>query len=415
VIRKVAIYFLFIVFNLNLLFGQEILEKDFLEVYVDCSFCSMNDIRNEAPYLTYVREALLADVHILATRISSGANAYKYTFRFLGRRDFKGTEFSRSFDENADMTLADRQKLIRSTIEVGLLPFWSQTQMANRLNVKITEKDDKGRASNRPGDHDPWNNWVIAIEGGSSLDFEKIRKESRFWGRLAIDRVTEVWKIRNLAYARSDFQVFESDEETIRSTISRSYASTSVVFSIDDHWSGGVFLSASQSTFDNLDISTRIAPAFEYSLFPYSDVQEKEITLGYRISHLYRDYVEETIFDKLNENLFGQSIVMTARFTQPWGNLYAQLEGSHFFHDLKQNRIEFDARLNVRLVKGLSLSLGNNIDFINDQRSLPKRDISLEELLLAQRQAATSFRMGGQMGISYTFGSIYNNVVNTRL
>jgi hypothetical protein len=106
---------------------------------------------------------------------------------------------------------------------------------------------------------------------------------------------------------------------------------------------------------------------------------------------------------------------MSARFIQPWGNIYAELEGSHFFHDMRQNRLVFEGRFNVRIVKGLSLSLGNNFQLINDQRSLPKRDISFEELLLAQRQAATSFRLSGRMGISYTFGSIYNNIVNTRL
>lgn len=412
-IQKVFIFFISSFF-LTYSFSQEIGDKEFLDVYLDCGFCNMSDIRNNISYINYVREAALSDVHVLATRISSGANGYKYSFRFIGRKAFDNTELVRTFSEPADMILAERQAAIRNTLELGLTNFWSQTKMAERLTIKISE--DKKREFETPlKEQDPWDNWVFSIQGGSSADFETARKESRLWGRLSVDRVTEIWRIRNIFYARGDYQVINSDEEEIRSNVYRKSASTTVVRSINDHWSSGIFLSASQSTFDNLDLSTQVAPAFEYSIFPYSEVQERELTVSYRVSHRYRDYTEQTIYDQLSENLFGQSLVMAARFTQQWGNLYAQLQGSHYFHDFRQNRIEFESWLNVRIVKGLSLTLGNNLEFIHDQRSLPKRDISLEELLLAQRQAATSFRMSGQMGINYTFGSIYNNVVNTRL
>lgn len=394
--------------------AQSVSDKEFLDVYIDCGVCNMNDIRNNVPYLNYVREASMADVHVLVTRLQSGANGYKYNFRFIGRKDFKDTEFNRNLIEQAGTLVAERQNSIRNTLELGLANFWSQTKMAERLSIRVNE-DKKPEAFASREEEDPWKNWVISIYGGSSLDFETIRKESRVWGSLSIDRVTETWRIRNVLYARGDYQVFENEEETIRSNVYRKSGSSTVVRSINDHWSSGIYLAASQSTFDNFDLSTRIAPAFEYSIFPYSEVQEREVTIAYRLSHSYRDYSEETIFNQLSENLFGQSLVMAARFIQPWGNLYAELEGSHFFHDTRQNRLVFEGRVNVRIVKGLSLSLGNNFQLINDQRSLPKRDISLEELLLAQRQAATSFRLSGNMGISYTFGSIYNNVVNTRL
>lgn len=396
------------------LWSQSLKDKESLDVYVDCAFCNMNDIRNSAPYMNYVREALLADVHVLVTRVSIGSSGYSYSFRFIGRKDFNALEFTRTFSEPADMLQAERQQAIRNTLELGLANYWSQTKMTERLSIQV--KEDKSRAVSTATDEvDPWRNWVISLNGGGSLDFESIRKESRLWGSFEIDRVTEIWRIRNVFYARGDYQVFTNENEEIRSIIYRKSGSTTIVRSINDHWSAGIYMSASQSTFDNFDLSTRVAPAFEFSIFPYSEVQEREVTIAYRLSHSFRDYTEETIFNQLSENLFGQSLVMSARFIQPWGNLYAQLEGSHFFHDVKQNRLVFEGRFNVRLVKGLSLSLGNNFQLINDQRSLPKRDISFEELLLAQRQAATSFRLSGQMGISYTFGSIYNNIVNTRL
>jgi hypothetical protein len=40
---------------------------------------------------------------------------------------------------------------------------------------------------------------------------------------------------------------------------------------------------------------------------------------------------------------------------------------------------------------------------------------SIEELLLQQREIATDYKTNFSVGLSYTFGSIYNSIINTRL
>ncbi|MBT5056892.1 MAG: hypothetical protein HOM68_10170, partial [Gemmatimonadetes bacterium] len=72
-------------------------------------------------------------------------------------------------------------------------------------------------------------------------------------------------------------------------------------------------------------------------------------------------------------------------------------------------------RLSVRLFRGLSLRVEGGVDRINDQLSLAAGEASLEEILLRRRELATDYEVWGQIGFSYTFGSIYNNVVNNRL
>lgn len=84
-------------------------------------------------------------------------------------------------------------------------------------------------------------------------------------------------------------------------------------------------------------------------------------------------------------------------------------------HDLNKNRISIDSRLSIRVFKGLSVNFSSNYDYVQDQLSLPKGDASLEEVLLGKRQLATTYGISVSAGISYSFGSIYNNVVNTRL
>ena len=51
---------------------------------------------------------------------------------------------------------------------------------------------------------------------------------------------------------------------------------------------------------------------------------------------------------------------------------------------------------------------------MRDQRDLPKAGASDEEILVRMRELATGYRYYFSVGVSYSFGSIFNNVVNPR-
>jgi hypothetical protein len=51
---------------------------------------------------------------------------------------------------------------------------------------------------------------------------------------------------------------------------------------------------------------------------------------------------------------------------------------------------------------------------VRDQISLRAGGASDEEVLTRQRQLATNFDYSASVGLSYTFGSVYSDVVNTR-
>lgn len=69
----------------------------------------------------------------------------------------------------------------------------------------------------------------------------------------------------------------------------------------------------------------------------------------------------------------------------------------------------------MRLFKGFSFNVFGDYSRIRDQINLRKGGASLDEVLLRQRQLATGYRYYIGFGVSYSFGSIYNNVVNPRL
>lgn len=65
-------------------------------------------------------------------------------------------------------------------------------------------------------------------------------------------------------------------------------------------------------------------------------------------------------------------------------------------------------------MEGLSLNFSASFEMIHDQLSLPAGDASLEDILLRQRELATEYNLNGSISLSYTFGSDFANVVNTR-
>jgi hypothetical protein len=99
---------------------------------------------------------------------------------------------------------------------------------------------------------------------------------------------------------------------------------------------------------------------------------------------------------------------------QPWGEVNLSLEGRQFLHDTNRFSLELFNRLDVRLLRGLSVSLFGGASYIRDQLFLPAGDADPEEVLLDLRQLETNYEYFLSLGLSYTFISIYSTVVNPR-
>jgi hypothetical protein len=87
---------------------------------------------------------------------------------------------------------------------------------------------------------------------------------------------------------------------------------------------------------------------------------------------------------------------------------------SNYLHDWSKNNLSASVALELRIAKGLSITLYGSASAIHDQLGLVKEDIPLDQILLQRKQLATQFQYFTSFGFTYTFGSIYNNVVNPR-
>ncbi|GAB4402478.1 MAG: hypothetical protein OHK0039_00560 [Bacteroidia bacterium] len=387
-------------------------EKNRVRVFLDCGSCDMDYLRQELSYVDYVRDPKLASVHIIVTSLPTGGSSRNYVMDFVGKDGFEAMQQRLSCTIAPGTPWDEVRKEMTRTIQLGLIPYLAQTPYADLISVSVAKQ---GLALPLQPQEDPWHNWVFSVHGSGFFRMEAQSRAFNYRAGLNANRVTEDWRFRSNAYHHYDFRAFDDGEDIIASEVRNSGMHASQVRSLGGHWSAGLFGSLRSSTFDNMRLNVGLSPAIEYSVFPYTDVNRRELTIAYRVGYSYRSYFEQTVFGKDEESLWNHALDMTMRMIQQWGSLYAGMSGMHFFHDISKYRLNMEGRLSFRLVRGLALHVSGDMDIIRDQLSLPAGDVSVEDLLLQQRQLATGYRVSGSVGLDYTFGSIYNNIVNTRL
>ena len=126
------------------------------------------------------------------------------------------------------------------------------------------------------------------------------------------------------------------------------------------------------------------------------------------------DYLETTIFGKDDENLMDHRFETTLGLQQPWGSASASFEMVQYLTQTDKYRLSTFGSVEVRLFKGFSVEFSGEASRRRDQLSLRRGDATNEEILVRQRELATGYEYDFGFGISYSFGSIFNNVVNPR-
>jgi hypothetical protein len=60
------------------------------------------------------------------------------------------------------------------------------------------------------------------------------------------------------------------------------------------------------------------------------------------------------------------------------------------------------------------LTVRGSYEAIRDQLNLPIGDYTIDEVLLTRKELQTDYKYSLSVGIRFTFGSVYSNVVNPR-
>lgn len=400
-----------------------------LRVYLDCQggwrsgVCEGNLYRQQITFVSWVRQPQDAQVHVILTSQSAGGGGTRYTLDFLGRGTLDGMEdhftYSSSVTDVQDETL---QGLVR-TFRLGLVRFVTAAGYGDDLDVAVLDPTASVGGENPleqvdPED-DPWNFWVFSVNGNASIDREDLQKNTDVGFGLNANRTTEAWKFNVRANGNFERETYELPQDdgtvsTVRNDQDRWNVSAIGVKTLGDHWGMGAEMTADNSTQLNRDLLMGIGSGIEYNYFPYAESNRRFLLARYVVSVNRVEYIDTTVFNMLEETVYQHEVNLDYEAREPWGNANIGAGLSQYLD--RTDAWSFNLRGNVRyrLFRGFSVNVNGQYRRVRDQVYLPKEELSEEDILLGRRQLPTDSRMELRIGLSYSFGSIFNNAVNER-
>lgn len=382
-----------------------------LKVFLDCTECDSEYQRQNVTFVDYVLDRASADLHVLVTTQDTGGGGTSWVIQFIGLGHFQNQDRTLTFATPQRATQDNRRKEFARVFRIGLAGYAANSSIAPQLDVAWTRP---ARAVETAGT-DPWNFWTFLISANGNLTGEQSSATHSYRVSFSSSRTTESWKINMSANGNADKRVFMiADDRRIESRRDSWTLGGLIVRSVGGKAGTGVVASMARSTVSNIDRSTRVAAGVEYDFFPYSESNRRSLTVQYTVGSNDYEYVEVTIFDKLRETVRTHAFNVSLGLRAPWGSLGSYSNVSQHLNRRDRYRASVSGNTEVNLFKGLSFNMLARYDKINDQISLRKGSASTEEILLRQRQLATDYSYSFAVGVSYRFGSMFNNVVNPR-
>ncbi len=401
------------------------LQSQAIRVFLDCQGrargCDRDFLVTEINFVNWMRDRFDADVQILAQALTNGGGGIEYTITFIGRNRFEGmtdTLKLNTLPNDADDRI--RRELAR-VFKLGLTRYVARSPIASRLQVAYTAPfgGQRGQvaASNL---QDRWNLWTYTTNLNTFVRAEE--RQRVVTGSLAFsaNRSTAEWKLNFSISGNIDERKFKIPASTTRPAFTvtneqRTYNLNSLmVRSLSDHWSAGLKLGAGYSDFLNQDAAIRAQPAVEYNVFPWTEQTRRQFTILYNIGPNFYDYQRETVFGETSEVRFSQQLTTSYVARQQWGTLNLSLDWLNYLHDFNRHALTFTTNADLRLGRGFSLNINGSAARVRDQIYLPAAGNTEEEILLSRQALQTGFRIETRIGVRYTFGSIYNTIVNQR-
>jgi hypothetical protein len=386
------------------------LQSNRLKIYITCgNDCDQDYIRTEINYVDYMQQRQDADVNILVIEAETGGGGTEYSMEFIGQDEYANiTDTLKYIAPPSESDDNIRAGMVR-VLKMGLMRYIARTPLAQNISISYDKPTEKKEII------DNWDNWVFTLSSNLYFQGEKSYKSAQIYSNIQAARVTEASKIS--LYFYYNYQEYKySDGDYKATNINRQKGFSGLyVRSLGGHWSAGLRGGVYDSPYGNEEIAVYGGPALEYDIFPYSESTRRMLTIYYRTTVHYVDYESETIYGKMSEWLNSERLTVALSLNRPWGSIYSYISGAHYFHDFSKNTLELYSALSINVVKGLTFNVNSSISLVHDQLGLRKGDLSPEDVILRRNQMETSYQYYASIGISYSFGSKYNNIVNPRM
>lgn len=391
--------------------------EEALTVSVDCPGdvpgCDVAFFQTEVPFVRFVRDLGGADVAVLVTQQETGGGGRRYDLFLRGRRAAAGRVDTLTVQTEPGATDDAQRRALLSRLALGLAGFAARTGLADRLSVAYAAP--AAGAPTAAAARDPWNAWVFRVQGQGYFNGQQQTSSADLYGSVSASRVTDLWKLTlspNASLSRNRF--VRGDGTAFVSRLTSVGLFGQVVRALSPHWSAALRGNAERSTFENLAVRGTLGPAVEFNVYPYTEATRRQLRLSAGIAPEATAYLDTTLFGRTKEFNVRTRAEAAAVFAQPWGSADVSLRASHLLTRPDKYQVGLNGNLNFRIVQGLNANVFGNVFLIRDQINLPGSGATDEEILTRQRELATGYRYFMGLGMSYTFGSIFNPVVNAR-
>ncbi len=405
--------------SLSLLFVFTITFNAFTQevpkLFINCqeARCYQTFLLTELSYFTFARDQALADVQILITDQRNAGGGRNYQLNFMGQRKWEGQNNLIEFETPQSTTEAIGRGMLLNKISVGLIPFIQSSPLSQEMTVSFPKGTEKNNPTAK-NEEDKWNNWIFGVGGSGRFEGESNRRKVRLDANVRGGRTTDKSKYSFYTYYRNNNNSVILDGENEAVKVNSYGFNTLYVTSFAKNFSVGGLVKGFHSIYSNIDFSVSVAPAIEYSIFPIEDFNKKQFRWIYQGGYRRLEYLESTIFDKMQEARPYHQLTSILGYTQPWGNFSAELNGYQYIDEPDKYRLSLELELSWRVTQGVSLRFYGSGSQIQNQISLAKTETSNEQLLLGGQQLPTSFDYYTSFGLNYTFGSVNNSIVNPR-
>lgn len=401
-----------------------------LRVFLDCgggggpggfgSFgaCNSNDYRTEIRFVDWVRDRADADVHVIVTSQSTGSGQ-EHTFDFIGQGELlDGLSDRLAYRASSTNTRDETVRGLTQMLRAGLVRYVAHAGLTDRVLVATAEGEgNEGPAAQLPvqATRDPWNAWVFRTGFDVNVSGEERENEHRVTGNFSANRTTDMWKMSMEARANMrSREVQLNDGETFVDDNRDWSAGLLVVRSLGPHWGTGSELEFETAPNSNRSRASRASYALEWNFFPYEEANRRQLIVHYQLGVQNVAYEERTVFGHMNQTVTDQLFNVRYNTRQPWGTASFFVQWSNYLHDFSLNRGSIDGNLSFRILRGVDLDLRGSYERIRDQINLSADGLSDAEILVRRGELATGYEYEFSVGLSYRFGSIFNNVVNNR-
>ena len=385
-------------------------------VFLDCQSngCDFDYLRTELTWMNFVRDKNQALVHIIATsrRTASGGAELSVTFERASTAGGGTDSLVAIIPQGA--TDDQSRRVLARVIGQGMLAVVRSSALAEQLTVSY--RPSASKKSDTRGANDNWHLWVYRISANGNSSGDENDESVSTSGSVRASRTTEQWKTNfslNASYRENSYTL--SETKKLR-TYQHSWGGNGgVVKSLTPRWSVGGTANASSSVQSNQDFFLRVGPALEFDVFPYAQSTRRQVVFRYTPGVRVANYTEPTIYNKLAETHPDHQFLIATELTQKWGSISASTSYNALLDDLSKNNLDVNGYISWRITTGLSLDFGGGYSRIRNQLNLKRGEQEQQEVLLQLRQLRTGYSYYGNIGLSFTFGSIFQNVVNPRL